>query len=146
MGAPRLLLLFGVCASNAVSAEPPKGCELWAKGGGFATVEASSNPNGERVIAADIDGDGVNDRISWFGPGSGSIIPADNSTVTLTLSSSGKSFTLEEQRLHIVKYESQYFVFSSRIESERGPIYRDVYALTKAGFAKVCSFSIGIRG
>ena len=149
MGVVRLVLFFGVCASNALSAEKPsKICELAKKQGGFTAyaVEVSRNRNGERQIAADVDGDGVSDQISWFDPGSGSIIPADNSTVTVTLSSSGKSFTLEEQRLYVMKYESKYFVVTSRVESERGDRYTHVYVLSKTGIFKVCSFTIGIRG
>ena len=148
MDAAKLILLIGVSATSAMSAEQPKRCGVDRTGGVLTAhpIDVSPNRNGDRQIVADIDGDGVSDKISWFDPGSGSINPADNSRVTLTLSSSGKSFVLEEQRLQVVKYESKYFVVTRRVESERGPFHTSIYALTKAGITKVCSSSIGIRG
>src|SRR5436190_22386166 len=104
MGAARVItgtILLAIAAVLPALAAPPSVCELAKKSGGLTAyaVDASPSQNGETEIAADIDGDGASDKISWFNPGSGSIIPADNSTVTLTLSSSGKSFTVEDQRL-----------------------------------------------
>ncbi len=65
---------------------------------------------------------------------------ADNSTLTLTLTSNGKSFTLAQQRLGVVKFEARYYVVTTRFESELGPWYRDVFAVTREGFTKICSF------
>ena len=145
MGAARIIchtVLLAISANSAVFAASPSVCELAKKRGGLTAyaVDATPNQNGDREIADDIDGDGSKDKISWFNPGSGSIIPADNSTVTLTLSSSGESFTVEEQRLYVVKYQSKYFVVAGRVESERGPWHSDVYAITGKGMQKICSF------
>jgi hypothetical protein len=104
-------------------------------------VGVAPDQNGNREIAEDIDGDGLSDKISWFNPGSGSIIPADNSNLTLTLSSSGKTFTVEEQRLHVVEYQSKYFVVTGWVESERGPWHSDVYQIGTTGITKICSFT-----
>ena len=135
------LCIYSVCAD---SVEPPSVCDLATRPGELAMhgVEGSQGQNGDRQIAADIDGDGLSDKISWFDPGSGSLIPADPSTVTVTLSSAGKTFTLEEQRLYVVKYESSYFVVTGWFESERGgPLHTDIYAITGTGIIKICSFS-----
>jgi hypothetical protein len=135
-------ILLAIFATFTALAASPSVCELAKKRGGLTAyaVDASPNQNGDREIVADFDGDGSRDKISWFDPGSGSIIPADNSTVTLTLSSSGDSFTVEEQRLYVVKYQSKYFVVAGRVESERGPWHSDVYAITGKGMQKICSF------
>ena len=135
-------ILLAIAAVSPALAAPPSVCELAKKRGGLTAyaVDASPNQNGDREIAADIDRDGSSHKISWFNPGSGSIIPADNSIVTLTLSSSGKSFTVEEQRLYVAKYQSRYFVVAGRVESELGPWHSDVYAITGRGMRKLCSF------
>ena len=138
-----LTLVLCICTVSAAFATPPSVCELAKKRGGLTmyAVDVSPDQNGNREIVADIDGDGLSDKISWFDPRSGSIIPADNSTLTVTLSSIGRSFTVEEQRLHVVKYQSNYFVITGRVESERGPWHSDVYAVTRTGITKICSFS-----
>jgi hypothetical protein len=105
------------------------------------TVQVDPDKNGSRILKTDIDLDGSVDELRWFDSGSGSSMPADNSTLTLTLTSNSKSFTLEEQRLHVVKFESHYYVIATRVESELGPWYRDVFAVNKSGITKICSFS-----
>ena len=145
MGAARVItgtILLAIAAVLPALAAPPSVCELAKKRSGLTAyaVDASPNQNGETEIAADIDGDGASDKISWFNPGSRSIIPADTSTVTLTLSSSGKSFTVEDQRLYVAKYQSKYFVVAGRVKPERGPWHSDVYAITGSGMRKLCSF------
>ena len=130
-------------ATGAVLAAPPTVCDLAGRRGGLTmyAVEVDPDQDGNHKIAVDIDGDGSTDTLSWFNPGSGSMIPADNSSVTLKLSSSGKSFTVEQQRLHVVKYESKYFVVTGWVESERGPWHREIYAVGRAGIKKLCSFT-----
>ena len=136
-------LTLSLCIGTVSVAAPPSVCELAKKRGGLNpyAVDVSPDQNGNREIVTDIDGDGLRDKIAWFDPGSGSIIPADNSTLTATLSSSGRTFTLEQQRLHVVKYQSNYFVVTRWLESERGPWHSDVYAVTRTGITKICSFS-----
>jgi len=102
MGTSRTISLTLVLCIYTISpafAAPRSVCELAKTRGGLTmyTVDVSPDQNGDREIIADIDGDGSNDKISWFDPGSGSIVPADNSTLTVTLTSSGKTFTVEEQ-------------------------------------------------
>ena len=135
-----LVLILATTSGIAFTA-PPGVCELGKKRGGLTmyAVDVDADQNGTREIAVDIDGDGATDKISWFVPGSGSIIPADDSTLSMTLSSSGKTFTIEQQRLHVVKYEAKYFVVTGWVESERGPWHRDIYAVTRAGITKLCS-------
>ena len=145
MGATRVItetILVTIAAAGSALAAPQTVCELEKKSGRLTAyaVDAIPNENGDREFSADIDGDGSGDKISWFNPGSGSIIPADNSTVTLTLSSIGKSFSLEEQRLYVAKYQSKYFVVAGRVESEHGPWHSYVYAITGKGMRKLCSF------
>ena len=146
MGTSRTISLTLVLCIYTVSPAfpaPPSVCELAKTRGGLTmyTVDVSPDQNGDREIIADIGGDGSNDKIRWFDPGSGSIVPADNSTLTVTLMLSGKTFAVEEQRLRVVKYQSNYFVVTGRVESERGPWHRDVYAVTRTGITKICSFS-----
>ena len=103
-------------------------------------VQAEPDQNGTRTVKADIDRDGSDDDLRWFDAGSRSKDPADNSTLTLTLTSNRKSFTLEQQRFGVVKFEARYYIVATRVESELGPWYRDVFALTEKGITQVCSF------
>jgi hypothetical protein len=50
------------------------------------------------ILNQDVDGDRVADEIVLFRTGSASYIPPDNSSLTLALSSSRKSFTVESPR------------------------------------------------
>ena len=136
-------LVLCLCASSSAFAEPSRVCELAVKRAGLVqyAVQVDPDKDGVRTIKADIDLDGSVDELRWFDPGSGSIIPADNSTLTLTLTSNRKSFTLEQQRLGVVKFESHYYVVTTRVDSGLGPWYRDVFAVTQKGITKICSFS-----
>jgi hypothetical protein len=140
--ANKISLVLCLCASSSAFGEPSRVCELAAKRGGLVQYAVQVNPDqdGSRTVEADIDLDGSGDELRWFDPGSGSILPANNSTLTLTLSSNGKRFTLEQQRLSVVKFESHYYVVTTRVESELGPWYRDVFAVTQKGITKICSF------
>ena len=141
--ANNLSLVLCLCASSSVFAEPSRVCELAVKRAGLIQYTAQVDPDqdGNRIINADVDLDGSNDELRWFDGGSASTIPADNSTLTLTLTSTGKSFTLEQQRISVVKFESHYYVVTTRVDSELGPWYRDVFAVTQTGITKVCSYS-----
>ena len=100
-GSQRSILVLCLCASSSAFGEPSRVCELAVKRGGLVqyAVQVDPDQDGSRTVKADIDLDGSDDELRWFDPGSGSIIPADNSTLTLTLTSNGKRFTLEQQRL-----------------------------------------------
>ena len=144
MRAPRannLCLVFCLCTSSAVMAGPSRICDLAVKRGGLVqyTVKGNADQSGSRTIKADIDQDGLDDELRWSDPGSGSSTPADNSTAILTLTSNRKSFALEQQRLGVVKFESRYYVVTMRLESELGPWYREVFAVTQTGLARTCS-------
>jgi hypothetical protein len=136
-------ILVLTCLLSTAFAASPSVCELAKKRGGLTlyAVEVTADENGKSEIVTDIDGDGISDKISWFDPRAGSIIPADNSTLTLTLSSNGKTFTVEEQRLHVVKYRSRYFVVTGWVESEHGPWHSDIYRIGPKAITKICSFS-----
>jgi hypothetical protein len=138
-----LSLALCLCASSSVFAEPSRVCELAVKRAGLVqhTVQVDPDQDGSRTVNADIDLDGSGDELRWFDPGSGNTIPADNSTLTLTLTSTNESFTLEQQRLSVVKFESHYYVVTTRAESELGPWFREVFAVTRKGITKICSFS-----
>jgi hypothetical protein len=135
-------LVLVLCASGSAFGAPSHVCDLAIKRGGLLeyAVQVAPDRNGSRTVKADIDLDGSADELRWFDPGSGSTIPADNSILTLTLTSNGKSFTLEQQRLSVVKFESRYYVVTTRFESELGPWYRDVFAVTQDGITEICSF------
>jgi hypothetical protein len=138
----RYPILAASCLVGTAFAASPGICELGKKRGGLTlyVVEGAATVNGDREIAADIDRDGVIDKMVWSPSGSGSIIPADPSSISVTLSSTGETLTLEEDRLHVVKYRSTYYVVTRHVETEHGPWHSDIYRIGPKAFTKVCSF------
>ena len=136
-------LVVSLCAGGTALGESPRVCGVAAKRGGLAQymVPAEPDQDGSRALKVDIDLDGVVDELRWVDPGSGSVVPADNSSFTLTLAANGKRFTLEQQRLAVVKFESRYYVVATRIDSAIGPWQREVLSLTSDGITSVCSFA-----
>jgi len=132
-GSQRSVLFFCLCASSSAFGEPSRVCELAVKRGGLNqyAVQVDPDQDGSRTLKADVDLDGSDDELRWFDPGS---------TLTLTLKSNGKRFTLEQHRLSVVKLEALYYVVTTRVESGLGPWFRDVFAVTQKGFIKICSF------
>jgi len=126
-------LVLCLCASSSAFGGPSRVCELAVKRGGLLpyAVQVAPDPDGSRTVKADIDLDGSSDELRWA---------ADNSILTLTLTSNDNSFTLEQQRLGVVKFESHYYVVTTRFETQLGPWYRDVFAVTQDGITKICSF------
>ena len=129
----RSILILCLCASSSALGEPSRVCELAVKRGGLVqyAVQVDPDQDGSRTVKVDVDLDGSEDELRWFDPGS---------TLTLTLTSNGKRFALEQQRLSVVKLESLYYVVTTRFESELGPWYRDVFAVSQTGLKKICSF------
>ena len=123
-GSQRSILFLCLCASSSAFGEPSRVCELAVKRGGLVqyAVQVEPDQDGSRTVKADVDLDGKDDELRWFDPGS---------TLTLTLTSNGKRFTLEQQRLSVVKLDSLYYVVTTRVESGLGPWYRDVFAVTQ---------------
>jgi hypothetical protein len=140
--ANNLILLLVLCASGSAFGAPSRVCELAVKRGGLLeyAVQVAPDKDGSRTVKTDIDLDGSADELRWFDSGSGSMLPADNSALTLRLTSNGKSFALEQQRLTVVKFESRYYVVTTRFETRLGPWYRDVFAVTQKGITEICSF------
>jgi len=94
-------------------------------------VQAAAGQDGSRTVKADLDLDGSDEELRWSDPGS---------TLTVTLTSNSKKFTLDHKRLSVVKYDSNYYFVTTRVESELGPWYREVFYLTRTGFVRICSF------
>lgn len=140
--ANRLLLPVFLLLCVPVHANTSNVCNLASKRGGLIKYSVSIDPDkqGSKVLIADFDDDGSKDHLKWLDPGAGSIIPADNAIATLTLTSH-KSFTLEQQHLHVVKLNRNYYVVTGWLETEQGPWHRDVFTVTRTGFDKICSFS-----
>ena len=134
-------LLACLCASSAAYSEPARIGELAIRHGGMVEylVQVEPDKNGNRTVQADIDEDGADDVLRWSDPGTASMLPADDSTLTLTLTSNKKSFTLQQQRLYVVKFESRYYVVTTRAETQLGPWYREVFGLARDGITNVCS-------
>jgi len=130
--AANLSLVLCLCASSSAFGEPSRICDLAVKRGALVQYAVRVDPgqDGSRTIKADVDLDGSDDELRWFDPG----------PLTLTLTSNGKRFTLEQQRRTVVKLDSLYYVVTTRLESELGPWYRDVFALTQKGINEICSF------
>jgi hypothetical protein len=139
----RLAILLCACTSSAAFAGSPRICALAANRAGLSQYAVAMEPNqdGDRIVTADIDRDGTADTLKWFSPGSGSLISADPSNVTLTLNANGKSFTLEQQHLYVAKFESTYYVVTGWLETEQGPWHKDIFAVTAKGFSQICSFT-----
>jgi hypothetical protein len=137
-----LIILLSVFASSLAFGEHSRICDLAAKRGGLVgyTVQGDAARDGSRTIKVDIDLDGPVDELRWVDPRPGSINPADNATLTLTLTSNRKTFTLQQQRLGVVKFESRFYVVTTRIDSGLGPWYREVFAITQDGITRICSF------
>jgi hypothetical protein len=135
-------VLSAVLASSATAQAPSaEVCGLAAKRGGltsYADYGVETPEGARRIENVRISGGSKNDELLWFCPGSGSIIPADPCTLKLTLASSGESHTLEEQRLHVIRYKGSLFVVTGWRESETAPAHTDVYAISPAGFGKLC--------
>lgn len=136
-----LCILALLCGSSA-RGEPAGICELATKHAGLTDYRLQVEPDrdGNRTVLADIDQDGANDEVRWFDAGSASAIPSDETTLTLTLTSNQKRFTLQQQRMYVVKFESDYYVVTTRAETQLGPWYREVFGLTRDGITNVCSF------
>ena len=136
------ILLLGICASSLAAGGPSRVCELAVKRGGLVEymVQVDPDRNGSRTIQADFDLDGSVDELRWFDPRSASVTPAGNATLTLAVASNSKTYKLEQQRIGVVKFESHYYVVTTRVDSELGPWYREVFAITQDGFTKICAF------
>ena len=138
-------LSLALCAFTGISAfsATPRVCELAATRVGLAKFASHvpTNEDGNGILAADFDADGSPDELKWSATGSASIIPPDNSTLSLSLTGSGKRFTLEQQRLRVIKLEARYYVVTSWVESEQGPWHKEVFSFGRDGITKVCAFS-----
>lgn len=142
-GAARIFgLVLSLCAGGAPGAEPDRVCELATKHRGLVqyALRVDADAQGNRTAKADVDLDGKDDVLRWFDGGSASIIPADLATLSLTLASDNQTFTLQQERLYVVKYESRYYVVTTRAETQLGPWYREVYSLGGEGIRQICSF------
>jgi hypothetical protein len=105
-------------------------------------IEGERIDDGEwRIRGLDIDGDQVEDEMTRFCPGSGSIVPADPCTLEFKSSSADQTFVLEEQRLYVIRYKSGIYAVAGRAESDTGPFHTDIYSLTAVGAEKRCSFA-----
>ena len=104
-----LIAIGGLVVSG--SAHSQSVCALAKKIGGLTPYAL------EKIPSTDLDKDGIEDAIVWSCPGSGSIIPADPCTVEITLSASKKTFQLEQQRLHIIKYRDALYTITGRTKS-----------------------------
>jgi hypothetical protein len=93
----------------------------------------------------DVDGDKIEDEILLFRTGSASIVAPDNSSVTLTLSSTGESFTAEMQRFFIILYKSKYYIVASNWQGEKGPIFVDIKSMDRKGITQLCSYKCGLK-
>jgi hypothetical protein len=72
------------------------------------------------------------------------LIPPDNSSLTLVLSSSRQSFTVEFPRFYVFKYGDGVYVIGTKLLSEQGPLQREIHRLDGKGIAPVCSYTCGL--
>jgi len=76
--------------------------------------------------------------------GSASLIPPDNSSFSLVLSSTEKEYKVEAQRLYAIGYKSHYYLLTSDFLGEEGPVTSNVYRLDGLGLRKICSYECGL--
>lgn len=135
------LIAVGSASSAVGQSLSAEVCALAGKRGGltlyadYGVDDPDGNRRIENVRLSQGSGD---DELLWYCPGSGSIIPADPCTLKLTLASSGESHTLEEQRLHVVRYKGVLFAVTGWRGTEAGPAHTDVYSIEATGFTKRC--------
>ena len=96
------------------------------------------------IPGLDVDGDKIEDEIVLFRTGSASLIPPDNSSLTLVLSSSRKSFTVEFPRFYVFKYGGAVYVTGATMLAEKGPVDREIHRLDGKGISRVCSYTCGL--
>ena len=110
-------------------------------------LEETEVENGNFAIPnVDVDADGFPDQITLFRTGSASIIPPDNSTATLRLSSSGKEFTVDFQGFYLISYGSHVYLVGGTTLSEKGPVETEIHRLGAKGFTRVCAYRCGLTG
>ena len=104
-------------------------------------VERHPNSDGNTEIRSDFDTDRRTDLLLWSPQESGSLVPSDYAAVTLTLSSSNTSFTLEETYIGVLQYRTKYYVVTTSLPDEQGRVKTVVYAVTRGGFKRLCAFA-----
>jgi hypothetical protein len=142
-----LRLALGLTLSAWVAtAQASDVCALAGVRAGLTSFHIEGAPAGDfgrRIPGVNVDGDSIEDELVWFCGGSGSIIPADPCTLTLTLSSSKKTFELKQDRLHVVKVDGRLYVQTGWRKHESDPQRSDIYRIDRVGFVPVCSFVEG---
>jgi hypothetical protein len=128
--------LFSVAASAAQVGI----CDLARQRDGLYPYMVEGQANADGVVEIPADGSGVAGRLSWFRTGSSSIVPADYDRVTLTLSSNGKVFMVEDQRVLLARYRRKFYVVATSLSSDTGPWKRVVYSVERKGIPKLCAF------
>ena len=149
LAASTMLFLAG-CSSQAATDPDPKLCEEFRvqhstreRLAAYALEGDESEDGTELVSRVDIDGDAIDDVVTTTCPGSGSVVPTDPCTLTFTLSSSKKSFSLEQQGLYAFRYHKRVYVVAGITVSENAPYLVDIYVLHAEGASKLCSFECG---
>ena len=114
--------------------------------GGLTPYELELLPDAEgkvRITNIDIDGDGAVDEMLWWCPRSGSIIPPDPCTLSITLSS-GKQIEFEESRFELVRYRSKVYAVAedySQVNLDNpnpADIKTKIYRVDGSGVHLVC--------
>jgi len=144
-----LLLIGWLTLANSAQSGRSEICDLAEKRGGltlFADDRVETGDGERRIENVHVGGGNVEDELLWFCPGCGSIIPADPCTLRLTLGSSGETYTLEEQRLHVVNYKDTFYAVTGWIGSKNALAHTDIHRLEDTGFHKLCSMIHGPNG
>ena len=93
----------------------------------------------------DIDQDKKNDELLLFRTGSASRIPADNSTLTVILSSTGEKFLYESSAFYVIRYQTNYYIVGGSWQSDKGPIHTDIHSIGRKGLKLLCTYSCGSK-
>jgi len=91
------------------------------------------------------DQDKKNDELLLFRTGSASLIPADNSALTVILSSTGEKFLYESPGFYVIRYQTNYYIVGGGWQSDKGPIHTDIHSIGRKGIKLLCTYSCGLK-
>jgi len=107
--------------------------------------EDSLEDGRSRIADLDLDGDNRPDEILVSRPGSGSVIPADDSAIAVAFSSSGKTIRLAAQRLVLFRDGGRVLLIDSILQAS-GSSQSKVRTIQPDGFRNVCTIGCNKKG
>lgn len=138
------LVLFVLAATAQPCAGSPS-CADFNRSGLGEALETVSTDLGEwnlRVPNVDLDGDGKSDQVLMFKGESPSRFPGDLAKVTISLSSSGKTYSAEFPHIALLRSESKYFVVGTTYSDGGFSKTLDIRQVDGRGITKLCALTV----